>query len=212
MTRRLLFASLTALFAAMPAAGAWAQTETPSVGETPAQTETQTETPGPAPYTPPTEAPAPAPATGSAQAPEPAASEMPAAETSLGADAAAAATSLPTMIEDVQVVGPWTETGKSGVWRTIMMQVGATKESYRFFVQRIEKAGETSSVRSTTEIKEIPGVNGTIIGYRADEPSAENSGGLSLFFDIVPADGEIAETYELHFQNDTSYTFGPATN
>ena len=52
----------------------------------------------------------------------------------------------------------------------------------------------------------------TVVGYRADEPSSEEPSGLSLFFEIVPRDGEISETYELHVQPDGSYDFGFATN
>jgi hypothetical protein len=182
----------------------------------------------PAPYTPPaasgTEAPAAAPTAPAAPAAPDAAPATP--EAAPAAPAAAAATApaaedavaaaiagLPTGIEDVQVVAPWTDGDKSGVWRTAMVQVGTDeKESYRFFIQQVEKAAGVATVLTTTEIKEIPGINGAVVGYRADEPSEDDAAGLTLFFDIVPGDGEIAETYELHFQKDRTYTFGPATN
>jgi hypothetical protein len=167
----------------------------------------------PAPYTPPaaaapaTETPAEAPAAAEPATPPAAAAPL------VPDDVTMAIANLPTAIEDVQVVGPWIDGAKSGVWRTVMLQVGTTeKESYRFFVQQVEKVGGTSSVLVTTEIKEIPKLNGAIVGYRADEPSEEDATGLTLFFDMVPSDGEIAETYELHFQPDQTYTFGPATN
>lgn len=193
-TRRRLLAGLTtALALALPLSGAFAQTKAP------------------APYTPPSGTPA---VTAADPAPPPALATTPSAsaEAAPAGDPAAAAASLPAIIEDVQVVGPWTEGETSGIWRTIMMQVGAGEESYRFFVQRIEKTGGRQAVLSTTEIKEVSGVKGAIVGYRADEPSEGNASGLSLFFDIVRPDGEIPETYELHFQNDATYTFGPATN
>lgn len=99
------------------------------------------------------------------------------------------------------------------MWRTVMLQVGPPeKESYRFFIQQLEKAVATTSILATTEIKEIPGIDGAIVGYRADEPSEEDTTSLTLFFDIVPSDGEISETYELHYFKDQPYTFGPATN
>jgi hypothetical protein len=111
------------------------------------------------------------------------------------------------------VVGPWIDGDKSGVWRTAMVQVGTgEKESYRFFIQQVEKAAGVATVLTSTEIKEVTGVNGSIVGYRADEPTEGDTTGLTLFFDIVPSDGEIAETYELHFQEDRTYTFGPSTN
>lgn len=163
----------------------------------------------PAPYTPPAAAPA-EPAAPAAPAPaDTAAAPLPAADDAV----AAAIADLPTGIEDVQVVGPWIDGDKSGVWRTAMVQVGTgDKESYRFFIQQVEKAAGVATVLTSTEIKEVTGVNGSIVGYRADEPTEGDTTGLTLFFDIVPSDGEIAETYELHFQEDRTYTFGPSTN
>ena len=158
----------------------------------------------PAPYTPPATA---------APAETPAAPEAAVAPATADDAVAAAIAALPTGIEDVQVVGPWIDGDKSGVWRTAMVQVGTEeKESYRFFVQQVVKAAGVATVLTSTEIKEIPGINGAIVGYRADEPTEGDTTGLTLFFDVVPSDGEIAETYELHFQKDRTYTFGPATN
>ena len=162
----------------------------------------------PAPYTPPAAAPA-TEAPAATESATPPAAAAPAAPD----EVTTAIGNLPTAIEDVQVVGPWVDGDKSGVWRTVMLQVGtAEKESYRFFVQQVHKADAKATVLTTTEIKEIPTLNGAIVGYRADEPSEEDTSGLTLFFDMVPSDGEIAETYELHFQKDQTYTFGPATN
>ena len=132
-----------------------------------------------------------------------------------------AAEGLPTQIEDVQVVGPWTEGGTNGVWRTVMMQVGgAEKEVYRFFVQKLDRVGPGARILDTTEIKEVAGVDGAVVGYRADEPQEDGEGtdggapvsDLTLFFDVVPSNGEIPETYELHFMKDRTYNFGPASN
>ncbi|GGD88716.1 hypothetical protein GCM10011390_04310 [Aureimonas endophytica] len=125
-----------------------------------------------------------------------------------------AAEDLPSAIEDVQVVGPWSEGDQSGVWRTVMMQVGpADKDVYRFFVQKLDRVGPGAKLLSTTEIKEVAGVKGTVVGYRAEEgEDGAPSGDLTLFFDVVPPDGEVPESYELHFLKDKSYTFGPATN
>lgn len=210
------------LCAWVPAAAAQAQTPAPAPSVPDAQAPADVSPAAPAPYTPPAPAPAapsdpaaagtPAPGAetpaASVPAATPAAPAMPADDAPL-----AAATGLTPLIEDVQVVGPWTDGGKSGVWRTIMMQVGTSeKETYRFFIQQIEKAGATQTVLATTEIKEIPGIDGAIVGYRADEPTEGETSGLTLFFDIVPSDGEIAETYELHFRKDQPYSFGPATN
>ncbi|BDA84527.1 hypothetical protein Sa4125_20690 [Aureimonas sp. SA4125] len=230
-TRTALLAGIAAAALGLQPLTAWSQAETPAAAPA-----------APAPYTPPaaTAPDAPAPATPAPAAP--AAAEKPAAATAPAPDAAAPATapaaassvtpvpdatavspaddevltavqSLPTLIEDVQIVGPWTDGDKNGVWRTAMVQSGpAEKEIYRFFIQQIDKSAGATSVLSTTEIKEITTVNGAIVGYRADEPSEDEPSGLTLFFDIVPSDGEIAETYELHYFKDQPYTFGPATN
>ncbi|KQT48797.1 hypothetical protein ASG43_08075 [Aureimonas sp. Leaf454] len=127
-------------------------------------------------------------------------------------DAIKAVETLLTEIEDVQVVGPWTEGERNGVWRTVMMQVKGKEDVYRFFIQQLERVNGAQTILSTTEIKEVQSVNGAIVGYRADEPTEGETNSLTLFFDIVPSDGEIAETYELHFTKDSPYTFGPATN
>lgn len=220
---------LAATLIALQASMALAQTEVPSVAPAaPVETPAGETPPPPAPYTPPAAtapadgavAPAPAPAAPQAESETPATTSpaLDAAATATapaaGAEAALAAVgTLPTGIEDVQVVGPWMDGDRSGVWRTIMMQVGTSeRESYRFYIQQIERTGETQGVIATTEITEMPGIDGAIVGYRAEEPSEEDPSGLTLFFDIVPSDGEIAETYELHFFKDQPYTFGPATN
>ncbi|GGD25282.1 hypothetical protein [Aureimonas glaciei] len=220
--RTALFAGIAAAALSLQPSAAWSQTEAPvAAPAAPA---------APAPYTPPS-APAPAETTAPAETPpEPApglapadAAATPAAPAAPAATASAPTTTddgvlaavqaLPLPIEDVQIVGPWTDGDKSGVWRTVMLQVGPPeKESYRFFIQQLEKSAATTNVLSTTEIKEIPGINGAIVGYRADEPTEGDTTGLTLFFDIVPSDGEISETYELHYFKDQPYTFGPATN
>ncbi|KQT60395.1 MULTISPECIES: hypothetical protein [unclassified Aureimonas] len=181
--------SLALATAALQASVAFAQTPAP-----------------PAPYTPP-----------AAAAPEaPAASPAPAAPADAPAagpdEAAKSLETLAVEIEDVQVVAPWTEGQRSGVWRTVMMQVKGKDEVYRFFIQQLERTGAGQTILGTTEIKEIQTINGAVVGYRADEPTEGETNGLTLFFDIVPRDGEIAETYELHFTKDAPYVFGPATN
>lgn len=163
----------------------------------------------PKPYTPPSAAPKSAPA--SEAPPAEAAAPAPAA-TGAGADAAETAGSLSPLIEDVQVVGPWTDGDRSGVWRTVMMRIPGSADTFRFFVQQVETVKDAPTVLSTTEITEVAAIKGEIVGLRADEPSADDPTGLSLFFDIIPSDGEISETYELHYFKDQPYSFGPASN
>lgn len=128
------------------------------------------------------------------------------------ADPAVAAQNLPPMIEDVQVVGPWTSGSQSGVWRTVMLRSATQENVYHFFVQQLGEEGGTLTLKSSTEINEISTIDGAVVGYRADEPSPEEQNSLTLFFDVVPKDAEIAETYQLHFFDDAPYDFGPATN
>ncbi|MEO9788889.1 MAG: hypothetical protein ABJF67_14925 [Aurantimonas coralicida] len=127
-------------------------------------------------------------------------------------DPAAAAEALSPLIEDVQIVGPWSDGDVQGVWRTIMVQSPADETDYHFFVQQLEGSGTNLTLRSSTEIRELNQIEGAVVGYRADEPSETGPNSLSLFFDLLPSDGEIAETYELHFFPDQPYMFGPATN
>ncbi|MAP18534.1 MAG: hypothetical protein CL626_05780 [Aurantimonas sp.] len=137
----------------------------------------------------------------------------PAAPAAGGAnDPAAAAEALSPLIEDVQIVGPWSDGDVQGVWRTIMVQSPADETDYHFFVQQLEGSGTNLTLRSSTEIRELNQIEGAVVGYRADEPSETEPNSLSLFFDLLPSDGEIAETYELHFFPDQPYMFGPATN
>ncbi|MBB4001520.1 MAG: hypothetical protein V7704_19150 [Aurantimonas endophytica] len=161
-----------------------------------------------------TEAPAsnePAAGSASPAVPDTQAAATP-AETATDPAVAAAIEALSPLVEDVQIVGPWSEGERQGVWRTVMVQSPADETGYHFFVQQLEGSGTDHTVRATTEITEINQVDGAIVGYRADEPSPDAPSGLTLFFDILPADGEIAETYELHFAPDAPYMFGPASN
>lgn len=127
-------------------------------------------------------------------------------------DPKAAADGLSPMVEDVQVVGPWSEGSQSGIWRTIMLKSPEKENGYRFYVQQLSGDGASLSLKSSTEIKEINTIDGAVVGYRADEPSPDATNDLTLFFDVVPKDAEIAETYQLHFFADAPYDFGPATN
>ncbi|HEY9058009.1 MAG TPA: hypothetical protein VIN77_12735 [Aurantimonas sp.] len=134
------------------------------------------------------------------------------ADPALAAKAKAAAEGLSPQVQDVQIVGPWSDGTVEGVWRTVMVQSQTDDSAFHFFVQQLEGAGSDLSVRATTEVAEINQIDGTVVGYRADEPSEEQPNSLTLFFDILPSDGEIAETYELHFFPGEPYSFGPATN
>ena len=119
---------------------------------------------------------------------------------------------LSPLIEDVQIVGPWDQDGTKGVWRTVMARDPSDTSRSHFFLQQIAGAEGGAAIARTIEITEIGEMGGAVVGYRADEPSSEEPSGLSLFFEIVPRDGEISETYELHVQPDGSYDFGFATN
>lgn len=125
---------------------------------------------------------------------------------------AAAVTDLATAIGDVQIVGPWVDGERRGVWRTVMTQNVGEAAGNRFFVQQLQEADGAMSVASTTEVTEIASVNGAVVGYRADAPAEGEESNLTLFFDIVPLDGEISETYELFVAPGQPYRFGPATN
>lgn len=163
----------------------------------------------PQPYRPPSAA-APAGATEA----KPATPEAQSGGAAAAADPAlaAAVANLPPQIEDVQIVGPWQEGSHHGIWRTVMMQVAQEGSPYRFFLQQVEEVDGKLSVKASTEIREIGQVKGSILSYRADQPSDDDQASLTLFFDIVPNGGEISETYELHFTPGGKYTFGPATN
>ena len=157
---------------------------------------------------------APAASAATSEAAPAAPSASPAAAPAAGGagDPAAAAEELSPLIEDVQIVGPWSDGDVQGVWRTIMVQSPADETDYHFFVQQLEGSGTNLKLRSSTEIRELNQIEGAVVGYRADEPSETEPNSLSLFFDLLPSDGEIAETYELHFFPDQPYMFGPATN
>ena len=157
---------------------------------------------------------APASPAATSEAAPAAPSASPAAAPAAGGagDPAAAAEALSPLIEDVQIVGPWSDGDVQGVWRTIMVQSPADETDYHFFVQQLEGSGTNLKLRSSTEIRELNQIEGAVVGYRADEPSETEPNSLSLFFDLLPSDGEIAETYELHFFPDQPYMFGPATN
>ncbi|MEF2072341.1 hypothetical protein [Consotaella aegiceratis] len=125
---------------------------------------------------------------------------------------AAEAEHLSPLVHDVQIVGPWSDADHQGVWRTILALSPDDSGRYRFFVQKIEDAAGGLSLLATTEVTEIAAIDGAILGYRADEPTEGQEGSLTLFFDILPSDAEISETYELHFFSDSPYEFGPASN
>jgi hypothetical protein len=196
MIRHLAFATILLL----SAGPALAQTEPGAAPTAPS---------APKPYTPPAGT---ADAAGTAPPVAPAIANVPPVDPAMQQ----AAEALATQIEDVQVVGPWTEGDQSGIWRTVMMQVGQPdKDVYRFFVQKLDRVGPSAKLLSTTEVKEVAGVAGTVVGYRAEEGAEDGDApakDLTLFFDVVPANGEVAESYELHFMNDLTYTFGPASN
>ena len=110
------------------------------------------------------------------------------------------------------MVGPWSDGDKQGVWRTVMVQSPEAETKFHFFIQQLEGTGTDLKMLSSNEIPEINRMKGAVVGYRADEPSDDDTTSLTLFFDILPTDGEIAETYQLHYFPNMPYEFGPATN
>ncbi|KAA0970541.1 hypothetical protein FPY71_08550 [Aureimonas fodinaquatilis] len=140
------------------------------------------------------------------------ASDAPAQETAPDVTVPAEVISLSPYISDVQVLGPWTDSGKSGIWRTALLVSAGQPNGNRFFVQQVEEGPSDLTVLQTTEITEIAQLNGAIVGYRADEPTPDAPSTLSIFLDIVPLDAEIAETFELFISPDAAYRFGPASN
>lgn len=119
---------------------------------------------------------------------------------------------LSPSISDVQIVGPWQVGDDQGVWRSLMLQPGSDTTKSRFFVQQISESGTSPAVVATTEVAEVATLDGTIVGYRADQPAEGDKSGLTLFFDIVPTGGEISETYEFFISPGQPYRFGPASN
>lgn len=142
--------------------------------------------------------------------------EVPAAqpqdEAARNAKVLSAIANLDPLVGDVQLVGPWTDGDRHGVWRTIMTQPAHETGGNRFFVQQIEQTGDTSRVSSSVEVTEVAEVKGAVVGYRADAPAEGQESNLTLFFDILPLDGEVTDTYELFIAPNTPYRFGPATN
>lgn len=125
----------------------------------------------------------------------------------------AAAESLSPLVQDVQIVGPWSDGDEHGVWRTVMLQPAGDDAETHFFIQQLDASGHDGlAVRSSHEITEVAQIDGQIVGYRADDPNEVEPNSLSLFFEVVPSDGEISETYELHFTPGQPYIFGPASN
>ncbi len=167
----------------------------------------------PAPATPPAAsseaAPAPAAPTPAPAEPAPA---QPQDEATRNAKTLSAIANLDPLIGDVQLVGPWTDGERHGVWRTVMTQPEHENGGNRFFVQQIDQSGDTSRVSSSVEITEIAEVKGAVVGYRADAPAEGQESNLTLFFDILPLDGEVTDTYELFIAPNTPYRFGPASN
>jgi hypothetical protein len=187
----------------LSAGAAGAQDSTPPAA-TPAETAPA------APAAPP--APAAPGAAPDASQPAPAAPGPAQGSAERNAEVMGAIATLSPIIGDVQIVGPWAVDGRNGVWRTIMTQaLGETKGS-RFFFQQVEERDGKPTVVSSTEVTEIAEVDGAIVGYRADAPAEGQESNLTLFFDIVPMDGEISETYELFVAPGQPYRFGPASN
>ena len=173
----------------------------------------------PAPLTPipPSDPSSNIPSSGSTTAPAPGLAGTgqpadPASAANYGSDPAGAVAAISPFVGDVQVLGPWTDGDRRGLWRTAMVQSLSEVSGNRFFVQQIEVVNGAPTVSSTTEIAEVGELDGAVIGYRADEPSADQPAQLTVFLDIVPLDGEIAETYELFFTPGEPYVFGPASN
>lgn len=171
------------------------------------------ETPAVPPSVSPAEVPPASPAPVEApQEAAPSASAADAAPAEAEDEAAEMLRALSPLVADVQVLGPWMEDERRGIWRTVMLQATGETEGNRFFVQQIEDVDGEVVVSTSTEITEIGDLNGAVVSYRMDEPTKEQPELLTLFLDIVPLDAEIAETYELFFTTGEPYVFGPASN
>ncbi|MBO0902758.1 hypothetical protein [Jiella sonneratiae] len=154
------------------------------------------------------------PAAGTAGTPDAAAGQTAATTAAASSDEfSAAAEGLSPLVQDVQVVGPWSDGDEHGVWRTVMVQPAGEDAKTHFFLQQLDASGHNGlALRSTTEIPEIAKMEGQVVGYRPDDPNEAEPNSITLFFEVVPNDGEVSETYELHFTPGQPYSFGPASN
>ncbi|RFC66287.1 hypothetical protein DYI37_02220 [Fulvimarina endophytica] len=188
--------------------------------------------PGLAQTTEPTGNGADAPATGAraTQATSPDAGTSPQPGTNPGDQAPAEATAQPQavtgttdavanlvgtlspLIEDVQILGPWIEGERNGVWRAVMARSPAQPTVSQFYLQQIAPSADGAQIVRSINVDEVGALGGAVVGYSADEPTEGQEGSLTVFFEIVPSDGEISETYQLNAQPDGSYEFGIATN
>lgn len=159
--------------------------------------------------------PAPADAEPKTDASDAASNSQSSTSTETTGSAAEAVTSLSPRIADVQIVGPWKKGNQQGVWRGVMVQSNANASQYHFFVQQLTGADNDLTVTATTEIKEISTIDGSVVGYHPDDESDDEGADndtLTLFFDVLPTGGDMAETYELHISPNEPYQFGPASN
>lgn len=116
---------------------------------------------------------------------------------------------LPAAIEDINIVGTFTEEDMAGAYRVVIARTPAEDSvTARLFVQRLLYADDGSAaVEKTIEITELADLQVDI----SDSSGEVNDDGLSLFIDTVKA-GEAGELYELFLSGDGTYRFGPASN
>lgn len=124
-------------------------------------------------------------------------------------DLSSAIEALPSIVEDIRVMGSWKNNDESGVYRVIF--IGQDKnQSGRLFIQWIvENEGHTKRhVKASIEITEFAELDAHMTDYRFDA----DPDGLVLFIDMKMPTSDIIETYELFIISSEHYNFGPMTN
>ncbi|MBL8574190.1 MAG: hypothetical protein JNM13_10980 [Hyphomicrobiaceae bacterium] len=118
--------------------------------------------------------------------------------------------SLPADIEDVRVVGNWTDAeGKTGVYRIVVVRTGSSTIVARLFVQWLTYpvGGTSGEVLSTVEIDQVRQLGANIVDYTFEDGGSE----LQIHLTLSKA-GDADREYEVIIRAADDYRFEPAGN
>ena len=116
---------------------------------------------------------------------------------------------LPGNIEDVRIVGSWSQSGQSGVYRVLVARSGGDMVTARLFLQWIVYDDDGGAkVTNTVEIQEFARLNVDIVDFNS------SSDGTPLVINIQTLDpnGNADKNYVLTVNSPTQHTLAPASN
>lgn len=114
---------------------------------------------------------------------------------------------MPGEVEEVRMVGEWSDAGEAGAYRIVVVRAGLTEVRSRLFVQWVLFGEAGTRVKATTEIEEL-----AELGADIKETTVETDDGKLVLTMELGGGDKVEGTYEAIVSGPGDYRFQKAGN